>query len=291
MILVHSSPAIVHSYYPGIYDRAFINFLPLTFNKYHVQITSGSLSWRAINSVLVELLVLHFILIEELTTAPLPRVIRSNLSPTIFLDLVQGMNVPMYSKDNYICLKVYFWCLVPLRYLSTLISLAQSPSLGSCTLVVRNDTAIWMSRRALLAANNIWYVVRWNALASSLLSFFPFSWILYKWSAALVLRTFPKSLVGIPFYLWYKLTHVDLHFVVKRVIKSHPKIVVYHPNSLCKILSIYIFYLLHKRHDVVLIGVAYHEIISMPSDSHLSAMYCLVHNAGIVWVDFKTHIT
>ncbi len=50
------------------------------------------------------------------------------------------------------------------------------------------------------------------------------------------------------------------------------------------------FYLLHKCHDVVLAGVAYHEIIYKPSDSHLSAIYHLVRNAGIVWVDFKTQI-
>ncbi len=66
----------------------------------------------------------------------------------------------------------------------------------------------------------------------------------------------------------------------------------YRLDFLCKILSMYIFNLLHECHDVVLAGVAYHEIIYMPSDSHLSAVYCLVLicNAGIIWVDFKTHI-
>jgi hypothetical protein len=52
-------------------------------------------------------------------------------------------------------LKIIFRYLVPLRYQSTLISLAQSSSLGSYTHVVRNDTAVWMSRRALLAANKV----------------------------------------------------------------------------------------------------------------------------------------
>ncbi len=199
---------------------------PWHSTKYLVQITSGNLSWRAINSVSLELLVLHFILLEELTTAPLLRVIRHPICP-----LQSSWTWCKASMCQYIAkiiasaLKINFKCLVPLRYPSPHISLAQLSSLGSCTHVVRNDTANWMSYCALLAENKSWYVVWWNAYASSSLSFFPFSWILYKWSAAGVAHI-PKISYGN--HLWYILIHVDPYFVVGQLYSVQYKSIFWH---------------------------------------------------------------
>jgi hypothetical protein len=198
---------------------------PWHLTKYLVQITSRSLSWRAINSVLVDFLVLHFILLEELITAPLPRVIRHPICP--LQSSWTWCNASMYqctAKLIASALKINFRCLVPLRYQSTCISLAQTSSSGSCTCVVKNNTAVWMLRCALLAANKSWYVMWWNASTSFSFSFFPFSQILYKWSAAGVAHI-PEISCGNSFtfvkYLCQILIHVDPYYVVKRVIKCH----------------------------------------------------------------------
>jgi len=49
--------------------------------KYRIHITSASLSANEISSVSVELFVLHFIMLDELETAPCPKVTRLPVWP------------------------------------------------------------------------------------------------------------------------------------------------------------------------------------------------------------------
>jgi hypothetical protein len=109
---------------------------------------SVSMSTKEISSVSVEL-VLHFILFKELETAPLSKVARLLVCPLqsswIWCDL-----------STYQCTAYFVWSaqsvslrfLVPFKYFKILFSFSQSSSSGDCTLVVRKDTAVWISRCA-----------------------------------------------------------------------------------------------------------------------------------------------
>ncbi len=154
---------------------------PWHSTKYLIHITSLSLSWRAIISVLVELFVMHFYLFEELATAPAPKVTRLPVCP-------QQSSCTWCDPSIYQCivkfivsvLIVSLRYLVPFRYFRTLLSFPQSSSSGACTCVVRNNTTVWMSQQALFAANSSWYTVWWIISAYSLFSVFPSSLTLRK---------------------------------------------------------------------------------------------------------------
>ncbi len=128
---------------------------------------SVSMSTKEISSVSVEL-VLHFNLFKELDIAPLPKVARllvcSLQSSWIWCD-----------PPTYQCTAYFVWSaqsislrfLVPFKYFKICFSFSQSSLSGDCTLVVRKDTAVWISRCTQLAAKSSWYAVWWKASAIS----------------------------------------------------------------------------------------------------------------------------
>ncbi len=128
---------------------------------------SVSMSAKQISSVSVEL-VLHFILFEELDTAPLPKVARLLVCP------LQSSWI-WCDPSMYQCTAYYVWSvqsvslrfLVPFKYFKTCFTFSQSSSSGDCTLVVRKDTAVWISQCAQFAAKSSWYAVWWKVSAIS----------------------------------------------------------------------------------------------------------------------------
>ncbi len=141
--------------------------------KYPIHITSLSLSWRVIISVLVKLFVLHFCLFKELATASAPKVTRLPVcprqSPCTWCDPSMYQCIAKFIAS---VLSISLRYLVTFRYFRTLLSFPQSSSSGAYTHVVRNDTAVWMFWQALFAANSSWYTVWWNISACSSFSFF-----------------------------------------------------------------------------------------------------------------------
>ncbi len=128
---------------------------------------SVSMSAKEISSVSIEL-VLHFILFEELDTAPLSKVARLLVCPLQF-------SLIWCDPSMYQCTAYFVWSvwnvslrfLVPFKYFKILFSFSQSSSSGDCTLVVRKDTAVWISQCAWFAAKSSWYTVWWKVSAIS----------------------------------------------------------------------------------------------------------------------------
>ena len=145
---------------------------------------SVSLSTKEKGSVFIEL-VLHFILFKELDTAPLPKVAR-------LLDCPLQSSWIWCDPSMYQCTAYYVWSvqsvslrfLVPFKYFKTCFTFSQSSSSGDCTLVVRKDTAVWISQCAQFAAKSSWYTVWWKASAISSSSLRPSSLTLKRWSPA-----------------------------------------------------------------------------------------------------------
>ena len=93
--------------------------------------------------------------------------------------------------------RVSFSLLVPFRYLNAFLSFLQLSSSGFLTLVVKTDTAVWMSLLSRELRNSNWLVVWWNAIAFYSGRYFAFSesLMLNRWSVAGV-AAFPWSIMG-----------------------------------------------------------------------------------------------
>ncbi len=128
---------------------------------------SVSMSAKEISSVSIEL-VLHFILFEELDTASLPKVARLLVCPLQSSWI--WCNLSMYQCRAYFvwyAQSVSLRFLVPFKHFKICFSISQSSSSGDCTLVVRKDTAVWISQCAQFPAKSSWYAVWWKASAIS----------------------------------------------------------------------------------------------------------------------------
>ncbi len=128
---------------------------------------SVSMSAKEISSVSIEL-VLHFILFKKLDTAPLPKVARPLVCP------LQSSWI-WCDPSTYQCTAYVAWSawsvslrfLVPFKHFKILFSFSQSSSSGDYTLVVRKDTAVWISWCTQFAVKSSWYTVWWKVSAIS----------------------------------------------------------------------------------------------------------------------------
>ncbi len=158
---------------------------PWHSTKYLVHIISGSLPCTDINSISVELHVLHFIMSDKLIAAPFLIVIMHPICPLqsswIWCDTSTYQWTVKFISS---ALRISFIYRVPFMYFSTLTSFHQSSSSGAFTRKARKDTAVWMLHLALLAAKReeLVHTVWWKASTSSSFSFLPSSRTLKRWS-------------------------------------------------------------------------------------------------------------
>ena len=120
-----------------------------------------------------------------------------------------SMNHLMTPMDSIV--RVGFSLLVPFRYFNALLSFPKSSSSGFLTLVVKKDTAVWMSLLAHELMNSNWEVVWWNAISFSSGRYFAssVSITLNRWSAAGV-ASFPVINYRNSSMMLYRYLNIDI---------------------------------------------------------------------------------
>ena len=86
------------------------------------------------------------------------------------------------------------------------------------------------------------------------------------------------------------ISHVNSYLILEREIENHSEVVVFLAGTFRKVIAVDVFEATEECVDVAHIFMANHQVIDMPSQSHLTSVYYFVRDAWIVGIDCESHL-